>query len=158
KRSRILMLVAILATLALASVAGAFNIIRVPADAEPDFYLGGGGPFFLADGTPWFMHDGEWAVIPFYRTPDHLAADFDLAYGFDPDWTDAQLQISGFAAYTDDLQPHHWQVRGLGAVPIIFVKVSELQAVMANGTLYVGDLAACPSIKYGTASYYLEEN
>jgi hypothetical protein len=158
KRKGILASVAILATLALASVGGAYVMIWVPDDGEPNFYISGGGPFILEDGTPWAMHDDEWAVIPFYRTPDHLAADFDLVNDSDPDWADAQLQIGGFAAYTDDGHPHHWQVRGLGAVPVVFVKWSELRAAMAEGHLYVGDLAACPSIKYGTASYYLEEN
>jgi hypothetical protein len=103
------------------------------------------------------MHDGEWAVIPFYRTPD-LPADFDLLNDSDPNVFDKQLHIKGWVEFTDDFQPFRWIAQGTGAVPVVFVKWSELKDAMADGKLYVGELAAMGSIRYGTASYYVEEN
>ncbi len=157
KRRSILTSVAILAALVLTSAAAANFLLSIPDDIEPPFYLSGGGPFLLDDGTPWAMQDGEWAFIPFYRTPD-LPADFDLLNDFDPNWADKELQVNGWLEVTDDFQPYRWQTRGTGAVPVIFVKWSELQDAMADGKLYVGELAAMESLRVGTASFYQEEN
>lgn len=157
KRRTTVRLLGALAILALSTVGWGRQLLQIPRDISPPFYLSGGGPFLLDDGTPFAMHDGEWAVIPFYRTPD-LPADFDLLNDYDPDVFDKQLHIKGWVEVTDDFLPFRSLARGTGAVPIIFVKWTELQDAMADGRLYVGELAAMESLRVGTASYFQEEN
>jgi hypothetical protein len=150
-----------LVVLAVAALAGANDLLQVPEDGTPPFYLSGGGPFVLDDGTPWAMQDGTWAAIPFYRSPDAILAsdpDFDLLHDFDPNVFDAPLYIKGWVEFTDDMQVRRWQSRGTGALPIAFVRWDELQAVMADGRLTIGELATLPSLRMGTATFYQEEN
>ena len=157
KRRILLTTAAILSVLVLASGAVANVLLSIPDDIEPPKYLTGGGPAIQEDGTPWAMHDGEWAFIPFYRTPD-LPDDFDLLNDFDPNVFDKQLHITGWVEFTDDFLPFRSLVRGTGAVPVIFVKWSELQDAMDDGKLYIGELKAMESLRAGTASFYVEEN
>src|SRR5262249_30561728 len=132
--------------------------LSVPKDIAPSAYTSpdGLGPFL-----PGVIQDGEWAAIPFYRPPECVPVDFNLL-----DWYDASLAaldcpflLEGFIVLPDptDTFPRSSELHGLGAVPIWFVKWSELQDAMAGGELTILDLALLPSLRIGTATMYQEQ-
>ncbi len=101
----------------------------------------------------------EWSVIVFYRPPSCVPRDFDLftffdvprVFDCDPPTTD------GFTVSEDGAPiPIHLKLRGLGAVPIWFVRTAELAAVAADNAITIEELAALPSLMVGTASFYQE--
>jgi hypothetical protein len=149
----------VFALLALTGVAWANVRLSVPEDIVPPVYVGPAGPAIL-DGSLFALHDGEWAAIPFYRSPEFIDPDFDLLNDFDPAVFDAPLRIEGFAVFRDATLavPTLSQVRGLGAVPVWFVRWGELRDAAADGVLRFSELVAMDSLRIGSADFYQEQN
>jgi hypothetical protein len=124
-----------------------------------------GYPFYarIEPGSPPFViQDGTWAAIVFYRLPQCVPAGFNLLTLFDvPGAFACPLTVRGFEIWKNggppvDLAPIQVESRGLGAVPIWFVRWTELQTAMADGTLTVTELFAIPSLRIGSASFFQE--
>jgi hypothetical protein len=118
-----------------------------------------GVPFYAISGNGGFIpHDSTWAAIPFHRELSCVPGGADL------------LQIVGPSAFgcTLTVEGHeHWEngpwadlarqtvIYGLGAVPIIFVRWTELQPALAGG-LTLPELLSLPSAIIGSAMFYKE--
>ena len=119
-----------------------------------------GPPYYTTSGNGGFIpHDGEWAAIMFLRELGCVPADQDLlafpvlaAFG-------CALTVQGHEHWQNgpgiDLAPRQTQYIGLGAVPIVFARLSEVQAAAGNG-LELSELLALPSAILGTADFYKE--
>jgi hypothetical protein len=111
---------------------------------------------------PWVVQDGTWAAIAFYRLPECVPRDFNLLSFFDiPRAFRCPLTVRGFEIWKNGLPPVDFapiqsELRGLGAVPIWFVKWNELQAAIADGTLTVSELWTIPSLRVGSAGFFQE--
>jgi len=111
---------------------------------------------------PYVIQDGTWAAIPFYRLPECVPRDFNLLSFFDiPRAFSCPLTVRGFEIWKNglppvDFAPIQTELRGVGAVPIWFVRWSELQGAIADGTLTVTELWTLPSLRIGTASFFQE--
>jgi hypothetical protein len=149
-RSRVI--VTLCALLVAAGAAWAAFRVRIPEDGEPFAYTSPAGPGF----EPGVIHDGEWAAIPFYRSPECVPLDFNLFDWFDPNAADCPLLVDGFAVFNGEDFPAVTQLSG-DEVPIWFFNWSELQGVMADGELYIGELEGLDSLRIGTATKYEEQ-
>ena len=125
--------------------------VRVPQDVAPPFYTS------VPVDT---LHNDDWAAIPFWRPAECVPADFNLLDYFNAAAVECPLLVEGFAEFRslDDRGPILTEARGLGAVPIWFVRWPELQAATADGALTIGELASQPSLLVGTANIYNEQN
>jgi len=151
-RERFTWLAITFAALTLATAAQAQIHLNIPEDIDPPFY---------ADVTPGFLpHTEEWAAVIFYRTPACVPADFNLFdfLDFSSRPFSCELQIKGRTIWRslDDPYPAEDFLYGTGAVPVWFVRWSELQAAIADDELTVPELAALPSLLIGSASFFLE--
>lgn len=121
----------------------------------------------LLDGTPWYPHTDEWAAIWFTRDPGCVPPDFDLltATDFTPAFPGGPPRpflctstVSGFAIWKNgpplDFLPLEAHEHGLGAVPVWFVRISEIQAATADNKLTITELLAMPSLRKGLASQF----
>ncbi len=123
---------------------------------------GGDVPYYARIERSWIYHDDEWAGVAFYRPPSCVPAGFNLLDLLDIPGAFACTPITtdGFSIWDNgpgtDPAPTHVQLDGLGAVPIWFVKWSEMQDAVADGVLTIGELGALPSLLVGTASTYHE--
>ncbi|MBZ5625117.1 MAG: hypothetical protein LAQ69_41395 [Acidobacteriia bacterium] len=114
------------------------------------------------ENPPRVIQDGTWAAIVFYRLPECVPKTFNLLSFFDaPRAFACSLTIRGFEIWKNgpppaDAGPIHAESRGLGAVPIWFVKWNELQAAIADGTLTIDELWALSSVRVGYASFFQE--
>lgn len=121
-------------------------------DPGPPLYasgLGGGFPGFGAVRT-----NGEWAAITFVREPSCVPDSFNLLSGPDvPQAFLCPLTIEGKLWRRDLTDPNPLQARqeGLGAVPIYFVLLSELEAATADDQLTIVELNSLPSLVIGHA-------
>ena len=150
--------------LVLAVVAAA--VIPAEAAVRVDFPDPSPGvPFYarIEPGSPPFViQDGTWAAIVFYRLPQCVPSGFNLLDLFDvPGAFGCPLTVRGFEVWKNgpppvDSAPIQVEMRGLGAVPIWFVRWSVLQAAIADGALTVPDLFAMASLRIGSASFYQE--
>lgn len=121
-----------------------------------------GPPFYAAIDRPpagQIFQDGEWAAIPFLRDPACVPADVNLLDGFDlpPRPFGCNLTVRGFVMYKngpDDLVPTHALLMGSGAVPVWFVRWSDLQAAIDDDLLTITELEALPSLLVGSASFF----
>jgi hypothetical protein len=121
-----------------------------------------GPPFYAAIDRPptgQIFHDGEWAAIPFVRDPACVPADVNLLDGFDlpPRPFRCGLTVHGFVIYKngpDDLLPIHALLMGNGAVPIWFMRWSELQTAIDDDVLTITELETLPSLLVGSASFF----
>ena len=144
---------------ALAAVVGtAWANVRlsIPEDVQPPAYLSPAGPGF----QPGVIQDGQWAALVFYRPPECVPLGFNLLDWFDADAVDCPLLVSGFGVWegTDTtVFPIMTQVKGLGAVPIWFVRWPELQEAMADGELTILELASLESLRVGSADHFEEQ-
>ena len=148
---------ATLALLVLAAPGRADVRLSVPQDIQPSAYTSPNGP---SPFLPGVIQDGEWAAIPFYRPPECVPLDFNLLGWFDPDMPDCPLLVEGFVVFPGTAPtgfPRSSQLRGLGEVPVWFVRWDELQAAMADGELTILELASLDSLITGTASTYEEQ-
>jgi hypothetical protein len=146
-------LLLIVAAALLLVVPGAFAKIRT---------LGGGDvPFYARIERGEILHTDEWAPIIFYRPPKCVPDDFDLlsfwdpprAFDCTPPTTDGFMIWDGDPGASDPIQI---KLHGLGAVPVWFVALEELQDALENDELTVPELEAMPSLRKGTASFYNE--
>jgi hypothetical protein len=141
-----------LAALTLGTVAEAQIHLNIPEDSQP--------PFYANISRDFLPHTEEWAVVIFYRTPACVPADFNLLDFIDPPPRpfSCALQIQGHSNWRslDDPFPAEVLYHGTGAVPVWFVRWSELQAAVADDELTVGELAGLPSLLIGSASLFLE--
>jgi hypothetical protein len=129
---------------------------------------GGDVPFYARFEQYEIFHTDDWAVIVFYRPPGCIPADFNMfdffdfptspedpgAFGCNPATTEGfQIWKNGPAV---DGGPIHTELHGLGAVPVWFVGWSELQGIMADGYVTIGELESTPSLMTGSATYFHE--
>ena len=133
--------------------------LSIPEDIAPSVYTSPNGP---SPFLPGVIQDGEWAAIPFYRPPECVPIDFNLMNWFDESQAalDCPFLVEGFGIWPGTEPtgfPRSTHLRGLGAVPVWFVRWSELQEAMADGELYILELATLPSLRIGTATLYAEE-
>ena len=160
KRRNVLVSVSVVGALGMLVLGGAVwgNVkLRVPQEIVPPVYLGGGGPSVLSNGSIFFLNDGEWAAIPFWRPPESVPPGFDLLNDFDPGVFDTPLLVEGDVTLKDGAL-RSWNARGLGAVPVWFVRVDELEEALVDAELTIEELALCASLLIGTAGVYKEQN
>lgn len=122
-----------------------------------------GPPFWtiLANGL-FLPHDGEWAAVPFlrdYTQPGCIPPGQDLTVIVGPLAFGCALTIEGHEHWQNgpgiDPAPRQTVYRGLGAVPIVFARLSEIQAAMV-GELTLAELLGLPSALVGHADRYNE--
>ena len=154
------------------AAANAPLIVDIPADNPgPPVYT---FAFFGGAEPPlgYIPNDGTWAAITFYRETSCIPGDFDLLLVGDlqplnppddlrPRAFGCDLTISGRAWFEPGGSPPPTQERyvGLGAVPIYFVLLSEIQSIAgdspadpdAEPDIYIGELAGLPSLNIGSA-------
>ena len=120
----------------------------------------------LLDGTPWYPHTDEWAAIWFTRDPGCVPPDFDLLTitDFTPAFPGGPPRpflctstVSGFAIWKNgppplDVIPLEAHEHGLGAVPVWFVRLSEIQAATADNKLTITELLAIRCAKGSPAN------
>jgi hypothetical protein len=118
----------------------------------------------LADGSPYYFHDDQWAAFAFIRLPSCVPPDFNLLDGDDfvpafpggpPRVFLCALTVEGHAILKNpgDFIPVQAVLKGLGAVPVWFVKVSDVQAIVAGtNKLTTAQLLASSSLRKGLAT------
>jgi hypothetical protein len=124
--------------------------------AGPPYYTETGR---LEDGSPYFFHDDQWAAFVFVRDPGCVPPTFNLLNQIDvPAAFGCPLTVDGHAILKQagDQVPVQINLHGLGAVPVWFVKLSEVQTILAGNTLSVSQLLASPSLRRGFAQIYEE--
>jgi len=119
------------------------------------------GPAYYSTVSAGFVPtDGGWVGIVFWRAPECVRADYNMLSGFDrPAAWGCTLTVEGESWWHDPAVPPPYMVleRGLGAVPVYFVALSEYQAAIADGVLTIGELQALPSLLVGYASFLQHE-
>ena len=153
-------------------IVGAFVFVMAVgavADANVRVPTTTGGPFYARiertpDGQPFVFHTDEWAVIPFYRSPECVPPDFNLLDFFDfaniPAIFACELTIVGFEIYPNDAPPGAAPIQamsfGLDAMPVWFVQWSELEAAVADDVLTMAELEGLTTLVKGTATFFKE--
>ena len=105
-------------------------------------------------------------VVVFYRQPSCIPTDFNLLDFFDfPDGSDLGAfdcqppttdNVSIWLNGPDvDFAPLRSKFTGLGAVPVWFARIEELEAAVADDVLTIGELAGLPSL-IGTGEHHRE--
>lgn len=113
-------------------------------------------------GIEEVFHDDEWAAVPFYRPTECVRPDFNLLDFFDVPavFGCGPLTVEMWTIWRNglgiDAAPIQLRARGLGAVPVWFVRWEDLEAALDDGTLTIGELAALPSLVVGSADFYSE--
>jgi hypothetical protein len=139
--------------------------VNVPEDNEPPFYARINGYEFI--GNEGIFRTEEWAAIVFYRDPGCVPGTFNLLSFFDfsiwalPPADRCPLTIEGFEIWNafpppEPAFPIHTKSRGLGAVPIWFVAWPEMQALLADRVLTIGELESATTLLKGHATIYNE--
>jgi hypothetical protein len=91
---------------------------------------------------------GEWTPVIFYRPTGCIPQNFNLERFFDPPRVFAcgPMTVESFAIWENgpglDPAPRHARTRGLGAVPIWFVRTEDYLAAIDDGVLTIGELEA----------------
>jgi len=115
-----------------------------------------GAPLYALLGQGFVPTDGEWVGIVFTRSPDCVPTGFNLLQQFNPPaaWS-CTLTVEGEVSWHEltDPFPYQERSRSLGAVPVYFVALSELQAAIADDNLTIGELQSLPSLLIGYASF-----
>lgn len=119
-----------------------------------------GPPFYAISGNGGFIpHDGTWAALPFVRELECVPEEANLLQLTIPIPDECTLTVEGLEHWENgppvDLAPRQTQSFGLGAVPIVFVRWSELEPALAGG-LTLTELLSLPSAVVGTALFYKE--
>ena len=131
------------------------------AQANIRFDNGGQVPYYARIAQGEFYADDDWVAIVFYRLPYCIHENFNMLKFFDfaNAWY-CNTTTSGFEIWANgpgiDMAPLQQELFGLGAVPIWFVSMEDLQAAIADNELMIDELGAMPSLKIGTASFYHE--
>src|SRR5262245_34239015 len=120
-----------------------------------------GGPFYARIERGLIHTDGEWAAVAFYRSPACVPADLNLLDLFDFDAFGCDSFVAGFEIWKNgpwagDQAPIHSRLNNIGPMPVWFVSWSELQTVITDDDLTIGELAALPSLLIGTATSFNE--
>jgi hypothetical protein len=141
------------AQLAAGKGAGAPVIRQVPSAGEPGapFYT----PVFINGPSGFVPTDGTWVGIHFYRDPSCIPGDFNLLKVFDPPAAfGCSLTITGetWRHESDDRAPFQEHYSGAGAVPIYFVRLTDLSAATGDDVLTIGELHGIALV--GHASFY----
>ncbi|MCG9970939.1 hypothetical protein [Christiangramia crocea] len=101
--------------------------------------------------------DGEWVAITFVRNPDCIPADYNLLSAPNiPFVFGCSLTIEGTVWLRDPANPSNAvkaMHRGLGAVPVYFVALSEFESATQDLILTIGELNGLSSLLIGYASY-----
>jgi hypothetical protein len=149
-------------------------IVDIPADIPgPPWYTlvfsGGAQP-----PLGYIPNDGTWAAVPFWRETSCVPADFDLLLVLDlqpldppndlrPRAFGCELTVNGRAWFEPEGGiPTQERYIGLGAVPIYFVLLSEVQSIAGDSPtdpdsdpdIYIGELAGLPSLNIGHADRF----
>ncbi len=129
-----------------------------PSEADP------GMPFYARidghglDGHLW--HDDEYAVIVFYRGPAGIRADFNLLTMFDvPAAFGVEAHVAGTNTWHEgpgNGSPFEAKAHGIGPVPVWFVPIAPLQALIAGGSLTMPDLEGISGVLVGHADTFEE--
>lgn len=114
---------------------------------------------------PWgeaIIRAEEWAAIPFYRQPSCVPEGFNLLDFADvPAAFGCELTVQGFEIWTapppDGQGPIEVRIWGMGAVPIYFVRWTELQAEIADRVLTIGELQNLSSLRIGYAGFFVAD-
>ena len=134
-------------------------LFRIPVDIEPPLYVSNVTPFVRPDGSLFAVHNGEWAAIAFIRRVEDIPADSNLLA---PDFSafGKPMTVDGFAIFesAQDRVPIITETWGLGAVPVWFVRLDELELACADSVLTKAELEAAASLQRGTASTFQEQN
>jgi hypothetical protein len=165
KQTSLTLLLAASAVISTPNVQAAVRL-NVPEDNEPVFYARINGGEFTG-GQQEIYHTEEWAAIVFYRQPDCVPGGFNLLTFFDfsiwalPPADRCPLTIEGLEVWdtfppVGPAGPIQAKFRGLGAVPVWFVSWAELQALIADGVLTIGELESAPTLLKGHADRYNE--
>lgn len=109
---------------------------------------------------PAILHDDEWAVVPFYRLPSCVPADFNLLRSLDPPRAfRCPLVVQGHEVWErgpgQDPAPKQVVTKAQG-VPIWFASWPEVEAAASDGVLTIGELSSLDSLVFGTADVYQE--
>jgi hypothetical protein len=98
-----------------------------------------------------FLVAGDKLVIPFYRNPECIPANFNLLHYYDPPQAfGCELKVAGMFVIEKEAEAGQFpiMVHTSGTeVPFWIVDWSDLQAVMAGGSVTVGDLQAMQPMK-----------
>jgi len=115
-----------------------------------------GPPYYALLARGFAPNDGDWVGIVFTRLPTCVPGGFNLLNQFNPPiaWN-CQLTVEGEAWWHDPSVPPAFQfrARGTGAVPVYFVRWSELETAIADDLLTIGELQSLPSLLIGSASF-----
>ncbi len=150
------------------STAQAGNEAQTDEKSEPlRLEANGEVPFYARFGENETFANGEWAVVIFYRSPDCIPADFNLnqffhfpdengpgAFGCAPP-TATSVELWANSPETDPA-PLVAEMTGRGAVPVWFFAQADIETALADGVVTIGELAAIPSRRVGTAVTYTE--
>jgi hypothetical protein len=112
-----------------------------------------GPPYYAHFGRGFLPNDGQWAGLPFYRSPECVPDTFNLLNQFDPPAAfGCPLLIQGLEWWHDpssDPFPYQTYDRARRIVPIYFVLWSELQDAIADDVLTLAELRSLPSLRIG---------
>lgn len=121
-------------------------------------------PFYARFESGLIHTDGEWAAIAFYRPPTCVRSDFNMLDFFDGAAFGCNATpepfLTGFGIFRDGpfappIQSRLELTPGQ-TMPVWFVRWSELDAAIVDGSLTIGELAALPSLLVGEATFYSE--
>jgi hypothetical protein len=121
-----------------------------------------GPPIYLAvpENTLGFT-DGEWACIPVYRRISGIPTDFNLLDNQDMHAQSVPLYVQGFVIrdVPPPSPPRTLYIEDTPdiAMPILFVRWSELLEEIDDDKLYIDELCAMDSLRVGFAEQYMEE-
>lgn len=145
----------------------ALNTTLLDANVRVEF------PGPLSQGPPYYaqisnlpglglqaIHNDEWAAIPFFRELGCVPAGYNLLdiRAAAPAAFACTLTVQGFevrkSLAPEDFIPVQGRLWGTGAVPILFVLWTELEAATADGVLTLAELRSLPSVQIGYASFF----
>ena len=143
--------------------------VRTPVPPDP------GDPAYTylqrnQDGSAFLVNNGEWVAFWFIRDPGCIPADFNLldTDDFTPAFPGGPPRpflcpntVNGFAIWKNgpppiDFVPIQVSWHGLGAVPVWFARLSEVQAAVADNKLTITEILALPSLRKGSANVFDE--
>lgn len=137
-------------------------MLKVPEESP-------GPPFYSILQPGFYPHNEEWGIAPFGRELSCVPDDHNLLVLFDfvpafpggpPRPLLCPLTVEGHEHWQNgpgiDPAPRQTQMRGLGAVPIVFAQWSEIQTAISDGVLTLPELLGLPSAMVGTAESYKE--
>ncbi len=113
-------------------------------------------PFYAQLSMNETVTDGTWVGIVFFRPPSCIPEEFNLLEYFDFNAFACQpATMDGFDIWGDqetDPAPLYQVLKGLGAVPVWFVSLTEYQAAKSDGILTIGELEGMDSLRTGAGS------